>query len=161
AGPVGLAVTLWCRLAGARDVVVSDPSPGRRAMAEHCGASRAVDPTGTSARSAWRSTGAVTPPDVVIECAGPAGLVHGSRDALGRHGRLLVAGLHTGPIELSVRRPFFHEMEIGFSAFYEREEFAVTVDALRSGALRTDGLVTGVVGLDDLAATMDALRAPT
>jgi (R,R)-butanediol dehydrogenase/meso-butanediol dehydrogenase/diacetyl reductase len=160
-GPIGLAVTLWCRHAGAREVVVSDPSSGRRAMAEHCGASQAVDPTGTTARGAWRAAGMVTAPDVVIECVGRSPLVQECLDALGRHGRFLVAGLHTAPVEVTLRRAFFHEVEIGFSTWYEREEFAITIDALRSGALPIDGFVTSVVGLDDLPQTFELLRAPT
>src|SRR3954447_6894266 len=44
AGPVGLAVALWARALGAREMVVSDPVPHRRALAATISAV-AVDPT--------------------------------------------------------------------------------------------------------------------
>jgi threonine dehydrogenase-like Zn-dependent dehydrogenase len=43
-GPVGLAVICWLRARGVRTVVASDLSPGRRALAERCGAHVVVDP---------------------------------------------------------------------------------------------------------------------
>ena len=44
-GPIGLAVILMLKAAGVRTVVASDFSPGRRALAERCGADVVVDPS--------------------------------------------------------------------------------------------------------------------
>jgi len=44
-GPVGLGVILMLKARGVRTVVASDPSPGRRALAQRCGADVVVDPT--------------------------------------------------------------------------------------------------------------------
>src|SRR4051794_24107480 len=43
-GPVGLGVILMLKTRGVRTVVASDPSPGRCALAEACGADVVVDP---------------------------------------------------------------------------------------------------------------------
>jgi threonine dehydrogenase-like Zn-dependent dehydrogenase len=43
-GPIGLAVILMLKARGVRHVVASDFSPGRRALAERCGADVVVDP---------------------------------------------------------------------------------------------------------------------
>lgn len=43
----GLFLVQWLRQAGARNVVVADPLPHRRAAAEKLGATRAIDPTGS------------------------------------------------------------------------------------------------------------------
>jgi threonine dehydrogenase-like Zn-dependent dehydrogenase len=43
-GPVGLGVILMLKARGVRTVVASDYSPGRRALAERCGADVVVDP---------------------------------------------------------------------------------------------------------------------
>ena len=51
-GPIGLAVILMLKARGVRHVVASDFSPGRRALAERCGADVVVDP-GTE--SPWTS----------------------------------------------------------------------------------------------------------
>ncbi len=43
-GPIGLAVICMLAAKGVRTIVASDPSPGRRALAEACGATTTVDP---------------------------------------------------------------------------------------------------------------------
>ncbi len=43
-GPIGLAVILMLKARGVRTVVASDFSPGRRALAEQCGADVVIDP---------------------------------------------------------------------------------------------------------------------
>ena len=49
-GPIGLAVILMLKARGVRTVIASDFSPGRRALAEQCGADVVVDP---GAESPW------------------------------------------------------------------------------------------------------------
>jgi threonine dehydrogenase-like Zn-dependent dehydrogenase len=44
-GPVGLGVILMLKATGVRTVIASDYSPGRRSLAERCGADIAVDPS--------------------------------------------------------------------------------------------------------------------
>lgn len=56
-GPIGLAVILMLTAAGVRTVVASDPSPGRRAMAQRCGAHVVVDPGETSPWEAYGDRG--------------------------------------------------------------------------------------------------------
>ncbi len=43
-GPIGLAVICMLKARGVRTIVASDPAPGRRALAERCGATVTVDP---------------------------------------------------------------------------------------------------------------------
>ena len=47
-GPIGLAVVCMLKAKGVRTIVASDPSPGRRALAQACGAHVTVDPDETS-----------------------------------------------------------------------------------------------------------------
>jgi threonine dehydrogenase-like Zn-dependent dehydrogenase len=47
-GPVGLAVILVLKARGVATVIASDPSPGRRALAQACGADIVVDPGSAS-----------------------------------------------------------------------------------------------------------------
>ena len=49
-GPIGLAVILMLKARGVRTVIASDFSPGRRALAEECGADVVIDP---GAESPW------------------------------------------------------------------------------------------------------------
>jgi threonine dehydrogenase-like Zn-dependent dehydrogenase len=55
-GPIGLAVILMLKARGVRQVIASDFSPGRRALAEVCGADVVVDPgSDVGGQSPWAS----------------------------------------------------------------------------------------------------------
>ena len=56
-GPVGLAVICLLKARGVKTVVASDFSPGRRALAQQCGADVVIDPATTSPWSNWREYG--------------------------------------------------------------------------------------------------------
>lgn len=58
-GPIGLAVILMLKAAGARTVVASDLSPARRALARACGADVVVDPREQDPFTAYRQRGPV------------------------------------------------------------------------------------------------------
>ncbi len=51
-GPIGLAVILMLKARGVKHVIASDFSPGRRALAEQCGADAVIDP---GSESPWTS----------------------------------------------------------------------------------------------------------
>lgn len=160
AGAVGLGAAAWARAVGARDVVVSDPLAVRRDLALACGATAAVDPTTNGTAGAYRALGRKRP-TVVVECSGTDEALAGAIDVLGRGGRLVVASLHTGSVRLSLRAAHFKELTVAFSAWYEVDDFARTLEALAGGTLPVAGVVTHVVGLDDLPGAFTALRNPT
>ena len=56
-GPVGLGVILMLKAQGVRQVVASDYSPGRRALAQRCGADVVVDPAAESPYTAADAKG--------------------------------------------------------------------------------------------------------
>lgn len=65
-GPIGLAVVLLLKAQGVRNVVASDYSPGRRALATACGADVVVDPAeGSPFASAGRKGHLDTIPDAL------------------------------------------------------------------------------------------------
>lgn len=56
-GPVGLAVVCLLKARGVGTIVASDFSPGRRALAQRCGADVVIDPARTSPWSNWQDYG--------------------------------------------------------------------------------------------------------
>jgi (R,R)-butanediol dehydrogenase / meso-butanediol dehydrogenase / diacetyl reductase len=68
-GPIGLAVAVFSKLAGARDVIVSEYAPARREAAGALGATAAIDPAKEDVAEAF-SKKAGGPPDVIFECVG-------------------------------------------------------------------------------------------
>lgn len=160
AGAIGLGAAAWARAMGAREVVVSDPLAVRRELALTCGATVVVDPSASGTAGAYRSLGRKRP-TVVVECSGTDEALAGGIDVLGRGGRLVVARLHTGPVRLLLRTAYFKELTVAFSAWYEVDDFARTLEALAGGTLPVADVVTHVVRLDDLPDAYAALRHPT
>lgn len=159
AGPVGLAVALYARLFGASEVVVSDPVPGRRALAEALGAST-VDPAACDVGEAFAAlTGA--PPGVVIECVGIPGLIQQASDLAAPDGHITVVGVCTVPDTLSPVAALSKELTMQFVLYYRPRDFAQTIAHLASGRLDAGALITDVISLDDLPARFEALMRPS
>src|SRR5512136_2779962 len=70
AGPIGIMATAVVRHAGARFVVVSEPNPVRRALAERMGATVTVDPLASDLADVQRELGMVEGFDVALEMSG-------------------------------------------------------------------------------------------
>jgi threonine dehydrogenase-like Zn-dependent dehydrogenase len=68
-GPIGLAVILMLKARGVRTVVASDFSPGRRALAERCGADVVVDPGAESPWTHFEKTRYVTDANDLFDLA--------------------------------------------------------------------------------------------
>jgi threonine dehydrogenase-like Zn-dependent dehydrogenase len=77
-GPVGLGVILMLKAKGVRTVVASDFSPGRRALAQRCGADVVVDPAQGSPYTAAPRKGTIGDIPSLLD------LAVGTREKLGR-----------------------------------------------------------------------------
>jgi len=149
AGPVGLSVMTWLAHFGVRELVVSDPSPVRRAAAEEFGATRTVDPTTEPLEARY---------DLVIECVGLPGMTDVCVGAANHHGRVVIAGVCTHPDPYVPIQAVVKELTVAFAVYYTRREFFSVVDALGRGAVDAAPFVTERVGL---AGANDAFRALT
>jgi threonine dehydrogenase-like Zn-dependent dehydrogenase len=68
-GPVGLAVVSLLKARGVGTVVASDYSPGRRGLAQACGADVVVDPAAASPFASWAEHGFITGLPAALELA--------------------------------------------------------------------------------------------
>ena len=79
-GPVGLSVILHLKAKGVRQVIASDFSPGRRALAEACGADVVVDPASESPYATEASSRHIThAPDALDTVVGAIEKAHRAR----------------------------------------------------------------------------------
>jgi 2-desacetyl-2-hydroxyethyl bacteriochlorophyllide A dehydrogenase len=145
AGPIGLAVTLLAQLAGAREVVVSEIAPGRRAKAASIGATVVEKPG---------------PAEIIFECVGVPGLLRQCIDLAPLHGQIIVVGVCRGEDQIFPRVALRKELSIRFVLGYTRDEFAMVLHLLASGRIDPEPLITGVIGLDETPAMFEALRKP-
>jgi (R,R)-butanediol dehydrogenase/meso-butanediol dehydrogenase/diacetyl reductase len=160
AGPIGAVTILWARHHGARAVVASDPSAGRRALAERLGAHLVVDPTATDPGAALQQL-AGADPQVVFECVGVKGTIQSAMLLAGLRGRIVVLGVCAEMDEIFPLVGITKEIEMAFALAYSHGEFAEALDALRTGAIDVAPLVTDVIDLADVPEAFRALERPS
>lgn len=155
AGPVGLAVALWARALGAREVVVSDPMEHRRALAETVGAVP-IDPTDHDVAAAFAAvTGG--PPRVVVECVGRPGLIQHATEVAAPDAHVTLVGACMAPDTFLPMVATIKELTLQFVVYYRPRDFSQTLGFLSAGRLDPGPLVTGHVGLEELPDRFEAL----
>lgn len=147
-GPIGAAVTMAARAAGAAAVYVSEPTEQRRRLAMELGATDAFDPNTVDARrEAYLRTGRVGP-DIVFECTGAPALLSYAIDAARRGGRVVLVGIGHGAAEVTPQRLVPYEREVIGSLGY-RHDLPRVVRLIDSGLVVPDAMITGVVALEE------------
>ena len=158
AGPVGQAVSLYARIAGARSVVVSEPRFSARHRAKALGATATLDPKACDVGEAFADlTGG--PPEVVFECVGIPGMIEESVRVAPLFGRVIVVG---ACMELDHFRPIAalaKELTLSFVLGHTRSDFACVIESLAKGQVDPQSLVTEVADFDRFGAAFEGLRA--
>jgi 2-desacetyl-2-hydroxyethyl bacteriochlorophyllide A dehydrogenase len=170
AGPVGLAVLLALLRRG-RAPVVSDPSPFRRDCARRLGAAIVVDP---GKQSPWQALEGLTAisslpspllagerpvPLTVYDCVGRPGIMADVIAAAPIGARIVVTGVCVEPDSFTPAIAVTKEIEIRYSYAYRADEFARTLDALASGVLDGEALISDVVSLAGIGDAVSKLRS--
>jgi len=121
AGPIGLMAAAVARHAGARYVVVSEPNPVRRAIAERMGATVAVDPRERDLRDVARELGMVEGFDVALEMSGNAAALRAAIGAMAHGGAIAILGIPTEEISIDVNEIVFKMLTV--RGIYGREMY--------------------------------------
>jgi threonine 3-dehydrogenase len=121
AGPIGLMATAVVRHAGARLIVVSEPNPVRRSIAERMGATIAVDPRERDLRDVARELGMVEGFDVALEMSGNATALRAAIGAMAHGGGIAILGIPTEEISLDVNEIVFKMLTL--RGIYGREMY--------------------------------------
>lgn len=176
AGPIGLMTLLWLKRLGSHKVIVSDPSPERRGLAQKLGADGVYDPTAIDLAAAMASEFAPperdgTPsygrpatkaaPDVVFECVGVPGTLHTAMTLVQTRGTVIVVGVCMQPDTITPLLGINKQLALQFVLGYTGPEYAEALAAITDGSVDTSSLVTRTVTLEELPATFTALADPT
>jgi len=159
AGPIGLAVALWARFMGARDVVVSEPAAERRKLALSMGATAVIQPTEELGDQFADVAGG--PPDVLFECVGAPGLIQQCIEIAPRRGMLVPVGVCEQPDTILPFPALIKELAIQFAIAYTRDDYETVISMLAQGRIDASPMVTGIVSLDEMPDAFEALRSPS
>ncbi len=164
AGPIGLAVALWCRFFGAREVVVSEVAKSRADLAKQLGATAVIHPEldkGAEGLLQQFCDVAGGPPDVIFECVGAPGLLQQCIEMAPYRGKIIPVGVCEQPDAIM---PFFglvKELQIQFAIAHTLDDFETSVAMLGEGRIDVSPMVTDIVTLDELPDAFEALRSPS
>ena len=158
AGPIGIATLVWARELGAK-TVVSELSPGRRAMAKRLGATAVVDPQKDEPGFVAQQISDAGP-QVVFECVGVSGLIQNAMAIAPLRAQIVVLGVCMGTDEIFPITGILKELEIDFVVGYSRSEFKETLDALASGRIDPRPMITDVIDVGRVPAMFTALATP-
>ncbi|GAA0231864.1 zinc-binding alcohol dehydrogenase [Cryptosporangium japonicum] len=174
AGMIGLLTALLARHHGAASVVVVDPTPARRSVAERLGF-ETLDPdavdVAVTLKTRWRHAAADHGADVVFQCRGRAEALALALRVLRPQGSVIDLAFYQGGAEavrlgeefhhngLTVRCAQIGRVPRGTAHAWDRDRLSVeTVDLLRAeGAAIREHLITDLVPFDDAPAHLRAL----
>lgn len=161
AGPTGLILSQLVRMAGAARVTVAAPTASKLALAERFGADHTVvlDRTDPSAGIAELHRIAPDGFDAVIEATGVVNLLERAVALTATGGTVMVYGVaaEDALARFSPYEIFSRELTVKGS-FAQAFTLRRALTALRSGSIRTDGIATDVVGLEDFGRALANLR---
>lgn len=161
AGPTGLILSQLLRMAGAARVTVVAPTESKLALARNFGADHTLVIDRANPDRVLPQLRRLAPDgfDAVIEATGSTSVLEQSVGLTATGGTVLVYGLakEDAYARLSPYEIFSRELTIKGS-FAQAFTMGRAMLALRSGKIRTDGIITDVVGFDDFGRALSNLK---
>jgi (R,R)-butanediol dehydrogenase/meso-butanediol dehydrogenase/diacetyl reductase len=157
AGSVALSVVYWARRLGADSILVASRSSRRHEVAMALGADAVHSFEQDDPAAIETSLGG--PPDIVAECVGVPGMLEKAIGLTPWGGTILSMGMCTVSDPVLPALCAFKEVRLLFPLGYSIGEFTETLRAFDGGSVRPELMVSVVIGLDELPATLEAMRS--
>lgn len=157
AGPIGLLAQQFAHAAGAGQVLVVEPSQGRRDLALELGAARAFEPA-EAADLVHDATGGLGA-DVVIECTGVPRLLQTAADLTRAGGTVSLLSFLAEPAQIDGARWLANELSLVASNAFTHDDVRRSMGLLVDGRVRAAPLHTRTVGLGELEQALAGLAA--
>jgi (R,R)-butanediol dehydrogenase/meso-butanediol dehydrogenase/diacetyl reductase len=139
AGPIGIGIYFTLRRRGVR-VIMSDPSPTRRAVLKQLGAETVLDPGETNVVSAIRDLTGNRGAHASIDAAGVPAAFRAALEGTAVDGNVVVVAIHTRPIQIDPMLMLMSEARITGVAL-SCGAFPGVIEEMAAGAYPTQGWV--------------------
>lgn len=151
AGPIGLMHMQLSKIAGAKQVIVSEPNEMRRQTALELGADRVVDPTREDLEKIVKEATGGMGADVIVMAIGVPALVNSTLKLCKKGGTVnLFAGFAgTGECSIEVNTIHYNEIHVNGSTAYKRVDYLEAADMVVSGKINLDKIATHTYKLDE------------
>jgi (R,R)-butanediol dehydrogenase/meso-butanediol dehydrogenase/diacetyl reductase len=157
-GMIGAAVLLLANALGAGQVIVVEPSPVRRQLADRLGAHKSVDPREADVRALVRAHTGGRGADVVLDCTGRPDTPATSIELARRGGRIGLCGIPHEPSQVRADRLVYFERELIGCLGYRYDHDAV-LRLLSSRRLDVRELIGEAIGIDQLESAFERMSS--
>ncbi|MFL5692418.1 MAG: alcohol dehydrogenase catalytic domain-containing protein [Ktedonobacteraceae bacterium] len=160
-GPIGLFHLQLSLMAGAKTVIVSDPSAPRRAVASAFGAHITIDPTVEDLPLVVSEVTGGLGVDSIIICIGVPSLVNDALNMARQRGRInIFAGLAAkGWAEVEANLIHYKELEVTGSANSRRADYQTALQLIESGQIKVGPMVTDRFPLRSACEALDKVAS--
>lgn len=158
AGPIGLMHAALARVAGARQIIVSEPNAARREAALERGVHFACDPTTESLVEFVKKKTDGLGADVVILAIGVPALANEALSVVRKGGRVnLFAGFSQGDMSsMDVNLIHYNEITVTGASALTRQGYELALNMLSTGQIDATSLITHRYDVADSLAAFDA-----
>ncbi len=177
-GPIGLATIAALAHRGIGPIVASDYSAARRTLAQKLGAHVVVDPAAASPFKTWEQhagrseaeraalgrallPGGELKPAVIFECVGVPGVIQSIIEGAPQSALVVVVGVCMEPDRQIPMYACFKELSLQYVLAWTPAEFAEALELIASGAVDVSAMITGKVGLSEVAGAFRELAKPS
>jgi S-(hydroxymethyl)glutathione dehydrogenase / alcohol dehydrogenase len=163
-GGVGMSIVQGARIAGASQVIVSDPFAERRELAAAFGATSAIDPNAQDVVSAAQAATGQIGVDYAFDAVGVPALVESGLNACRPGGTTVCVGVPKMTDAYTVQALFFAMGEKKLTGCFlgssnPQREFPRLLDLWRHGRLDLEGMVTARRPLDEINEAFADMKA--
>ncbi len=151
-GPIGIITAQAARAFGAVDIVISEPSEGRRAIALKHGATRVVEP-GSAEYLAVEA-------DAFVDCCGVTPAIISGIKQVKPAGKVVLVGMGEDVLPLPVGIVTSRELSVT-GIFRYTDTWPLGIRLVEAGLVDLDPLVTGLYGLDEVEQALSEAPAET
>jgi len=149
-GPIGLAVIQALKARGDGLVIVSEVSSKRKEFAKHFGADVIVDPTKEDVVDRCRELCDGQGVHCVFDCAGIQTALDSAVEAVRARGTIVNIALWEKPCSIHPNKLNFKERGLLYIATYQEGDFQEVLDAISSGAMKPESMITKKIKLKDV-----------
>ena len=157
AGPIGLMHAALARLAGARQVIVSEPNALRRQAAAERGVDHVCDPAAESLNDFVKARTDGLGADVVILAIGVPQLANEALNIVRKGGRVnLFAGFSAGDTSnIDVNLIHYNELIVTGASALSRRDYELAMNMLSTGQIDANALITHRYSVAESLAAFD------
>lgn len=149
-GPIGLSVIQALRARGEGQIIVSELSAKRKEFAKQFGADVIIDPTKEDVVKRCRELCENQGVNVVYDCAGVQAGLDTAVEAVRARGAIVNIAIWEKPCTITPNQFCFKERSYHGVATYQAGDFQAVLDAISSGRMKPEGMITKKIKLDEV-----------